>query len=89
MLSTGALRIHDHDGTTLLDRTPLFDSNAPREPAHISLTASARFAQRTGVYVAVLVAFALAGPLTPLTRSLITPGRHFLISLDDVCYTVD
>ena len=38
------------------DRTRLFDSNAPPEPAHISLTVCSRFAQRTGVFVLVRVA---------------------------------
>ena len=47
-----------------------FGLNAPCESAHISLTLSARFTQRTGVFVVVLVALALAGSLGIVPASL-------------------
>ena len=48
-----------------------FGLNDPSEPAHISLTLSARFTQRTGVFVFVLVALALAGSSGIVPASLI------------------
>ena len=44
-----------------------FSSNQPRELTHISLTALARSAQRTGFYVQSSDALALGGVLTILT----------------------
>ena len=41
-----------------------FDLNPWSEPTHISLTASARFAQRTGVYVLARVAVTLFVAMT-------------------------
>ena len=47
-----------------------FDSNPWSEPKKVLLTASARFAQRTGVFALVLVALPLAEALTILTGML-------------------
>ena len=48
-------------GQRNFDITLRFDLNAPCESANISLTAFARFAQRTGVFALVLVALVLSG----------------------------
>ena len=59
-------------GQENIDIALRFDLNAPCESAHISLTLSARFTQRTGVFVVVLVALALAGSLGIVPASIIT-----------------
>ena len=57
------LALQSMTGQENIDIALRFDLNAPCESAHISLTLSARFTQRTGVFVVVLVALALAGSL--------------------------
>ena len=60
MLGTGALRRHAGSDVFHFDMELRVESSPPCEPAHILLTALARFAQRSGFYARSLDALALS-----------------------------
>ena len=76
MLRTRALTHTREDGYTIFGMALRFDLNHLRESAHISLTALARSAQRTGFYVRSFDALALGDALTILTG--MTTAMHDL-----------
>ena len=59
-------------GPPYFDRTPRFDSNAPREPLHTFLTFSSRFALCTGVYPVLSAALFRCGCCL-----ILTGGAHW------------
>jgi hypothetical protein len=61
-----------------------FGLNHPRELAHVSLTALARSAQRTGFYVRSFDALALGGALTILT-GMTTTMHDLAVSTHCTC----
>jgi len=66
------------------DRTCLFDSNPWSERAHTLLTASARFAQCTGVFALNLFALVLVAHITVVIIVTIACAAIACISLDDL-----
>ena len=67
MLRTRAMAHRTRVDNTIFEMALRFGLNRMRELAHISLTALARSAQRTGFYVHRVDALALGGALTILT----------------------
>ena len=76
MLRTRALTHRTRVDQSIFGMALRFSSNQPREHAHISLTALARSAQRTGFYERSLDALALGAALTILTG--MTTAMHDL-----------
>ena len=66
------------------NRIRRFDSNAPREPAHINLTACSRFAQRTGVFALYLLALVRFVVMNIMEGIVAFACLHCCISVDDL-----
>ena len=77
---------YDGAGQGFFEMALRFGSNAPRELAHILLTALARLAQWAGFYVRRLVALVRNGAFTILTVTAAMHDDLAVRAADDVCY---